>query len=432
MGGLLSAISGQFAKAIILGTLFPAIILSALNIFLVAPLLPQTASLPTQLLKIAFGDDKWGALILTFIVLLITGLLYNLNIPIIRLYEGYPWKRSVVGRYFAQRETRRFTEASELRSAAAWLAPELDRAAHGDPLVSDLQRQANGLSLLLNSDLPDSQDFILPTRLGNMIRCFERYPRLAYGMEAIVIWPRLIAKIDSGFASTIDEAKASFDFMLNTSFLSGLTACGILTIGLGKPAPLTWHNCGPWLWRAAMFIAVTRVFYWLSISRASEWGGQVRSAFDLYRFDLLKQMGFVRRPLTNGEEKILWNEITDQLLYPTNKNLLIPYEEPSPRLIPDPPDIQLEALRRYGAQEANLRIPVALDLINSADRPVSSLVVIEPVPDGYKFVPSSASVTASVPDEVLLNVVRITPLEFYVGPVTKKATVTIRYAIRPA
>jgi hypothetical protein len=428
MGGLLSAISGQFAKAIILGTLFPVIILSALNIFVVAPLLPQTASLPVQLLKIAVGDDKWGAVILTFIVLLIIGLLYNLNIPIIRLYEGYPWAKSIIGKYFARQETRRFTEASDLRSAVSWLGPKLALAAPNDPLVSDLQKHQAGLSLLLNSDLPDSKDFILPTRLGNVIRCFERYPFLAYGIEAIVLWPRLLAKIDAGFASTIDEAKASFDFMLNTSFLSGLTACGILVIGLGKPSALTWHDYGPWLWRAALFMVSARVFYWLSISRASEWGGQVRSAFDLYRFDLLKQMGFVRRPMTNGEEKTLWGEIAGQMLYPTNRNLLIPYEEPSTRLIPYPPDIQLTARRRYGAQQPNLRIPVALVLTNpDTTRPVSSLVVIEPVPDGYKYVPDSASVAAGV----VLNVARISPLEFYLGPVPQNFTVTIRYAIKP-
>lgn len=116
------------------------------------------------------------------------------------------------------------------------------------------------------------------------------------------------------------------------------------------------------------------------------------------------------------------------MLYPTNRNLLIPYEEPSTRLIPYPPDIQLTARRRYGAQQPNLRITVALALTNpDMTRPVSSLVVIEPVPDGYKYVPDSASVAAGV----VLNVARISPLEFYLGPVPQNSTVTIRYAIKP-
>jgi hypothetical protein len=247
-------------------------------------------------------------------------------------------------------------------------------------------------------------------------------------MDAIVLWPRLIGKIDAGFASTIDEAKTSFDFMLNTSFLSGLTACAILVIGLSKPLALTWDDSGPWLWRVLLFIAMARVFYLLSISRASEWGGQVRSAFDLYRFDLLSKMGFVRKPLTNGEERILWGKITTQLLYPADWDPLMAYEEPSPRLIPDPADIALTTLRRYGPQQPNQRIPVSLDLSNPDEtREVESLVVIEPVPDGYKYVPGSATVTAGV----VLNVARFTPLEFYIGPVPEDSTVTIEYAIKP-
>jgi hypothetical protein len=147
MGGLLSAISGQFAKAIILGTLFPVIILSALNIFLVAPLLPHPDSLKGQLLKIAVGDDKWGALILTFVLVLLTGLLYNLNIPIIRLFEGYPWANSVIGKWWTGRETRRFSSATTFRSNELWLGPRLALADPDDRLSPDLAEQANDLCL---------------------------------------------------------------------------------------------------------------------------------------------------------------------------------------------------------------------------------------------------------------------------------------------
>jgi hypothetical protein len=425
MGGLLSAISGQFAKAIILGTLFPVLIVSALNIFLVAPLFPQTVSLPAQLLKIAFGDDKWGAVILTFIVLLITGLLYNLNIPIIRLYEGYPWEDSLVGKFFGRLQARRFAEASSLRSSASWLRAKLPP---GDPLLSRAEKQDTDLLQLLNSDFPESQGLLLPTRLGNVIRCFERYPFLAYGMEAIVIWPRLIAKIDSGFASTIDEAKTSFDFMLNTSFLSGLTACVILAIGLGKPSPLSWTYFLPWVWRVLFFGGLARIFYWLSISRAYPWGDQVRAAFDLYRFDLLKEMGYVRRPLTNQEERALWCNISNQLLYATITKVPVPYEEPSVRLIPFPSDIRLSARRVYTNQQQNLRIEVVLYLHNLDQlQKALSLTVIEQVPDGYKYVPDTATVSSG-----LLNVSRLSPLEFFIGPVLPNSIVKIKYAIKPA
>ncbi len=84
--------------------------------------------------------------------------------------------------------------------------------------------------------MPDMQALLLPIRLGNVIRCFERYPFLVYGMDGIVFWPGLVSKIDSGFAA---------------------------------------------------------------------WGVQVRSAFDLYRSDLLEGLGSRQNPLTYQEEHAL-------------------------------------------------------------------------------------------------------------------------------
>jgi hypothetical protein len=431
MGNLLSAISGQFAKAIILGTLFPVIIIAALNILLVAPLLPETAWLPGQMAKIAVGDEKWSAVVLTFIVLLIAGLLYNLNIPIIRLFEGYPWANSTIGRMRVQSHARRLSEMKSLRDSARSLSQQLTDTATQVQLRSELEKQQTDLSRLLNSQLPDSEDLLLPTRLGNVIRCFERYPYLAYGMEAIVTWPRLVSKIDSAFASTIDEAKTSFDFMLNTSFLCGLTAFGILLIGLGKPSPLKWEYLLPWLWRDAVFVAMTTVFYWLAVNRASAWGEQVRSAFDIYRFDLLKAMGYVRRPLTSQEEKILWYAISSQLLYVTSSNLPVPYEEPSARIMPFPIDIQFTLRRVYRKQEPNLRIPVSLVLRNpNPSRDVSSLTIVETIPDGFKYVPNTAVASIGLL-KVPLNVMRLAPFELFIGAIPANSTVKIDYTIKP-
>src|ERR1700674_1828854 len=118
MGNLLFAISGKFAKMIVLGTMFPVVIISVLNMLLVAPLLPLPASLPSLLQKIAVGDEKWPAVVLSFVVFVITGLLYDLNTPIIQLYEGYPWQGSWIGKGLRRLEKRRFAKALRLSAEA--------------------------------------------------------------------------------------------------------------------------------------------------------------------------------------------------------------------------------------------------------------------------------------------------------------------------
>ena len=408
MGSLLSAISGQFAKLIILGTLFPVVIMSTLNVLLVAPLLPQTASLPGLLSKIAVGEEKWPAVVLSFVVFVLTGLLYDLNNPIIRMYEGYTWQNSLIGRVFCRLERSRFRKVASLAAATRSMRVEVAQANISGSELGDLRGQETALALYMNAELPDTEDLLLPTRLGNVIRCFERYPFLAYGMDVIVLWPRLVSKIDSGFASTIDETKTAFDFMLNLSFLSGITFLGVLAIGLAIPAPLERIYVLPWLWRASFFFVLTVIFYSFSINRALAWGVQVRAAFDLYRLDLLKGLGYQQKPLTYQEERALWFKISTEIAYANDRVAPLAYDEPSTRVIPYPTDVKV-VVQRGRDQGANLKIPCEVDLQNSdAVRPVSSLTVIDSIPDGYKYVVDSASVSAGG-----LVVRRLAPLELF-------------------
>src|SRR5258708_37349608 len=109
--------------------------------------------------------------------------------------------------------------------------------------------------------MADQELFVLPTRFGNVIRCFERYSTLAYGMDAIVLWPRLVAKIGSEFAATIDEAKTSLDFMLNCSLLSSFIGLVLLSIEVLGAEQLTWATALPWLWRGVLFGILSILFY---------------------------------------------------------------------------------------------------------------------------------------------------------------------------
>jgi hypothetical protein len=408
--------------------MFPVVIISVLNMLLVAPLLPLTASLPSVLAKIAVGDEKWPAVVLSFVVFVITGLLYDLNTLIIQLYEGYPWQGSWIGQSLRRLEKRRFTKALRLSAEATAMRAEMTRLNPGDPLLLDVIDQESILGLFLNSRFPDDPSLLLPTRLGNVIRCFERYPYQAYGMDSIPLWPRLIAKIDPIFASSIDESKTTFDFMLNMSFLSGITALGILAIGFAARAPFQWTFIFPWLWRYLLFALMAVIFYYFSINRAAAWGLQVKSAFDLYRLPLLEALGYHQKPLSFQEERAVWLKISSQLLYAEDRKAPLLYDQPLTRVIPYPVDSKLQVRRRFRRQQENFRIPVVIELTNSdARRQVNSLTVIDSLPDGYKFVADSATVSLG-----LVNVCQMAPPGFLVGPIPPGGTLKIFYAVKSA
>ena len=427
MTTLLTSISGQFGRMVVLGTLFPVLLVSILNELIVAPILPFGSAVQDQFRKIATGEDKWAAVSLVFIVLVITGILYNLNIPIIRIYEGYPWKGSYLGTLFAVRKKRRFRTFVPLRLAMRYLRRDLVTLEIGGPLRTSLQSEQNTLALYINSELPDREDLVLPTRLGNVIRCFERYSSVAYGMDAIVLWPRLVAKIDSTFASTIDETKTSLDFMVNSSFLCAISGGFVVMIGVLTRIPFSMSSVVYWLWRAFLFLGLSVVFYTFSIGRAKAWGEQVKSAFDLYRFDLLKMLGYQQQPATFFEEKALWQRISLQLLYADSRETPVPYKSAPTRVIAAPVGIQLEIKRRVTPAGVAGNVDVEITLENKdKKRPADMVRLSETIPDGFKFLLNTAHASAGS-----LSVSNLVPLEMVLDTIGPGTKVTVAYMLKP-
>ena len=336
MTGLLSTISGYFTKFILLGTVLPVVVFIISFFILVRPLLP--GDLPI-LLPLAVLEPQWQLLVATLFTVLISGLLYILNVPIIQLYEGYQWSETPIGKSRTEHYQKIF-EARERRIRGtrtllrAMLAFEEDTArissigavlqnitvdgrtlnwqeAH-DAIQAKWDRQQQKLL----EDFPTQRLLILPTRLGNTIRAFEYYPNREYGMDGVTCWSRLIAKIDPPYAAAIDDAKTSFDFMINMSVLSAVSVVMQIAAGLFSRKPFASPG-GLMIWLSLILITALLgfTFYHLSISRASAWGETVKGAFDLYRKDLLAQLGYDLKLETRSEEREVWDSISLQMIY---------------------------------------------------------------------------------------------------------------------
>lgn len=424
MTSLLSAVSGQFAKSIIMGTLFPVIIFSILAVAFVGPVVQLPPYLAEQLKRLALGEDKWTIVVLTFVVLVLTGVLRNLNIRIIRLYEGYPWRNSWLGERCKERKRKWLKEAKPLRDKLKSLRLSLREGGADPAYLKKLQAQQNDLAMQLNRAWPEQPEYALPTRLGNVILCFERYSALAYGMDAIVLWPRLVAKIGSEFAATIDEAKTSLDFMLNCSLLSSIISFVLLMMKIWGSEPLTWTTAFPWLWRAGVFAALAILFYEAAIGQAFSWGEQVKSAFDLYRLDLLKSLGYEQHPSTYEEERMLWQKITHQLLYADSKDPRLPYQEkeaPIRIVAPDHAQVALDKVFQQIEFDGTVRVKITVTN-NDSQAKAEGVRIQDTVPEGY--------VLDHLPDSPEVQVSSLKPLQFTCRSIEPGTPVTIRYGLR--
>jgi hypothetical protein len=423
MTGILSAISGKFSKSLILGTFLPVLA------FVILSLISWEALFLAD--RPAFDFEElsapWRMIVVLSVTIVLSGLLYNLNIPVIRLYEGYPWRRSWVGEWRTRHYRKQFRACHARWQGMRTLLLAMRKV--NAPHQQEIQAEWKQIALRLNSEFPKGEDLILPTRLGNVIRSFEDYSFRQYKIEAIRLWPRLVAKIDKDYAAAIDDAKTSFDFMLYSSALSALLTLWLLVSGFLSSTSLTASKLWlPWLLETVAFGVLTRWFYHLSIERASAWGHMVRGAFDLYRWDLLEQLGYRYVPATMVEERILWNDIVQQITY--GDSPAIPLAEYTSRSSyarsPFPRSVELELARGVSRSIDSkvLKVTLLVRNVDSQKRIAKSVIVTDTVPDGYDYEWDSAQ---RCEDSGAVDVVGANPYRFHVGDLKFGQSASLTY-----
>lgn len=433
MTSIISAISGQFSKSLVLGTLFPVALFVVLALMFVLPIVPSEVAVLAPLQKLG---TEWQLIALSLVTVVISGVLYNLNIPIIRLYEGYPWRDSWLGRRRTARHRGRYESALARRSGMRTLLRAL-----GDqhPDYDRLRGVWRGYSEAANREFPQDSNLILPTRLGNVIRSFEDYSYRQYGMESITLWPRLIAKIDKEYAAAVDAAKAGLDFSINMSFLSIILALGLLAAGLVYPVPLV-SGFSFWLWLVEIvgFLALGHGAYLISLGQAGSWGELVKGTFDLYRWDLLTQLGYQHRPTTMVEERTMWNDIYLPMLF-GDSPATTPLASYGPRrafalagAVTDgmPEVVYVVSSRATALPDDQGRVPISLEVrnVDPRGRPAERVRVTDTLPEGFDYEWNSAQ---RIDRADIVRVTGANPYVFEIDRVNFGETAMIQYRAVP-
>jgi uncharacterized repeat protein (TIGR01451 family) len=404
VSSILSAISGQFSKSLILGTFMPVLLFVILNLLFVLPYLPNDPQVLQQISEV----NTRAVLGIMFVTVVLTGLLYNLNIPIIRFYEGYTWQGSKIGQWRTGRYEKELRPMLELRPRVQDAQDAMIRRVKGETkpeILETIETQMESLNSIrsklgknLSEDFPGLTS-VLPTKLGNVIRSFESYPQRQYNMAGITLYPRLIAKVDKEYLEQIDNAKSSFDFMINCSVLSGVLALAVLVVGLLFPGVLSAPGLVIyWLVKIFLFFFICWAFYASSIGRASEWGDLVKGAFDLYRWKLLEQFGFERTPATMEEERILWGSISAQMIFGDRPNArLLEYANIYPYARGVPQRAKLETVRGLSKTQTADIIKVTVMVKNTDTQTVKNVVITDTLPEDSDYVWNSAKFSRTRP-----------------------------------
>ncbi len=230
-------------------------------------------------------------------------LLLALNRDLYRIMEGYLQYNPL--RLLGWMEKRRYHRVvSELEKLDDEYSECIDQKKEF-PVKSRTRR--NELMRQLAEEFPDKEEYLLPTPFGNVLRSFEVYPRYMYGFEAIDGWGRLLAVIPRDYVELIDAARAQVDFWVNLGIVFILLQIEYIALAFITGTPLQW-------WIVLLFILLGTLAPLRATSSAREWGDFVKSAFDVYRFNLLKSLG-IELPKSREQERALWTKYSQAIIY---------------------------------------------------------------------------------------------------------------------
>lgn len=192
------------------------------------------------------------------------------------------------------------------------LNDEFEKAGEKYPI--EKQEELASIMKELSQEYPDDETLVLPTPFGNALRSFEIYPRVMYGLEGIDGWARIEAVLPKDYRELIDNAKALVDWWVNLGVISFFFLIEFWVVIFYKFRPHGYLAVLNIVIPLFIFLLISWFLEWRATSAAIGWGDYVKSAFDLYRFDLLKLLG-IDLPTDRKKEKALWESFSQAILY---------------------------------------------------------------------------------------------------------------------
>jgi hypothetical protein len=288
----LSALSGRLDSKFLTAYWLPAFVAVLGGIGILAVLVG-----PEQMDAWVYQRDSVeqtiGALILLLLMTMLAFVLRALSRPISMLFAGDALPRSVAE--WSTRGQLRVRNNVDQRLGVTADRPES---------VSSTRQSAQWLA----RSFPQDDTEIQPTLFGNVLAAASEHPWLAYAMAGGVWWPRLSPLLPPEFQDILAGAQAPMMGLLNLSVV-------FAALGLGGGAALGLFGGN---WSVALVILVGGLLLsWLcyraGVSQAAELGTNLRVAFDLYRYDILTQLG-LEHPADLAAERALWQRLTDEML----------------------------------------------------------------------------------------------------------------------
>ncbi|MFE6164475.1 hypothetical protein ACFQ7F_36805 [Streptomyces sp. NPDC056486] len=200
-------------------------------------------------------------------------LLTPLQLPLVRLLEGYWPDTGAIGRLKRRRCTAYAARCADDRALAAPRSapPPADERALVDRAVWRLRHL-----------YPQDAERTMPTRLGNVLRAAEDQAGGRYGLDTVTFWPRLYPLLPERLSTLADDARNQLDIAARF--------CAVFALGAVSTGILLARHGSWWLLLPVALVALSILAHRSALNAALLYGQALQIAFDLHRFDLRRAL----------------------------------------------------------------------------------------------------------------------------------------------
>jgi hypothetical protein len=233
---------------------------------------------------------------------LLAMLVQPLQLGVVRLLEGGPpeWLGATFlrSRHLRVSGEDGWADVQERVDEAAKTLADKQKSVDGaaDSFADKEVQSLGARATWLRSRYPGSPELIRPTALGNALAAAESTAGAAYGLDAVVVWPRLYPLLAEPLRVVVDDLRDGLDAAARLAATGLLTA--VLTVALLLP------HSGAWTLLALVPLGVAVLAYRGAVEAAVAYGRALHVAFDLHRFDLLKALRLPPPKNTDAEQAL--------------------------------------------------------------------------------------------------------------------------------
>lgn len=322
----MNALNKYFNRSFVVSALLPTtvFILTLALMLPFAPLRLLTTSL-SEIKELLIAD----LVLPVMLTLLVSFLVYDNQQKILLFFSGY-YLPELVSKLLVTRQKKTLKRNIESFANLKFLQEDKDWGSNDfdyEKYAHTYMKAENELASI-ESMSPIREEWLVPTKLGNIFIVLNEYTLDRYGIAILAVFPRLYMVIPKEFKERIEDGNDQLNLVISSAYFSlllgfisiiGLTSKYLIYLSEysgGRYLPLLVgakvlfpYTQGFYLVTGTALFAVTYLIYRVSLTVAVDYVRLLKTAFDFYRFELLQKLNLTI-PKTRQEEISLWKKIS--------------------------------------------------------------------------------------------------------------------------